>query len=1055
MTNIHPDFTLLSVCRLCACLSMALFTIGEINAQDLARRPLDHQDYDVWNTMSQSGISKDGNWAMYLVQNGAIDGETRLHLQDLKTAREYVIERGGAPQFTSDSRFAVYLVNPEKKKLKQLRAKKTPADQLPQAELQILELETGAIRTLDRVRSYKIPKEGDQWLACLISAPADKERVESQKLDSRETYEVTAEGLRRSTKPLKLKSREQLALERGERELEEPAAEKETSEKGDENKEKQDKQKEKTAGTPLMLVNLATAVQRSFPAAVSYEFSKNGELLAFTSSIATEENSKAKPAKDAEKAKPQSPDRPQSLDRPKDGVHVLTLKTMQHATVCEGVGEYKNLAIADDGSQIAFITNKDDYESKHPAWTLYHWTRSSKQAQAIVKEKDKGLPIGWWISLNSRQQFSEDGRRLYFDTAPLPEEVVKERADQANSGSEKEQEEEKAKLDIWHWQDPQLQPQQLLQAAAERNRDYRASYVFNSKKVVQLATREIPSITIDYGSPSALAVATSNQPYRKMLSWDTPGYEDTYLIDLNTGAPQSILTRVKWAASLSPEGKHIVWFDREQKKWFAKSTNEPETAPLEISQGIPHPLQDELHDTPNLPSAYGAAGWMPSDAAFLVYDSYDIWSLDPTGKAKPICITNGEGRKNDLRYRYRQLDREQRAIDPGQPLLLEAFNRKTKASGFYVLRLAGAKPEGDESTAPELESLIMLDESLGGLQKAEKGDAVLFTRSTFRQCPDLWSSDLGFKKIARVSDINPQQVDYSWGTAELVQWNAADGQLLDGILMKPDGFDPAKKYPLMVYFYERDSDNLHSYYPPAAGRSIICHSFYVSRGYMVFIPDIPYKTGEPGPSAVNSVIPGVQNLIAKGFVDEQRVGMQGHSWGGYQTAYLVTQTDLFACAESGAPVSNMTSAYGGIRWSSGMSRMFQYERTQSRIGEDLWTAREKYLANSPLFLADKINTPVLILHNDEDGAVPWYQGIELFVALRRLEKPAWLLNYNGNPHWVMGDANRRDFAVRMQQFFDHYLLDAPEPEWMAVGIRAVDKGENFGLELLEPEKVED
>ena len=258
----------------------------------------------------------------------------------------------------------------------------------------------------------------------------------------------------------------------------------------------------------------------------------------------------------------------------------------------------------------------------------------------------------------------------------------------------------------------------------------------------------------------------------------------------------------------------------------------------------------------------------------------------------------------------------------------------------------------------------------------------------------------------------------------------------------------------MVYFYERNSDNLHRYYAPAAGRSIINFSFYVSRGYVVFVPDIPYTTGEPGQSAANAILPGVESLVAQGFVDEEKIGMQGHSWGGYQTAYLVTQTDMFACAESGAPVSNMTSAYGGIRWGSGMSRMFQYERTQSRIGEDLWAARDKYIQNSPVFYADKINTPLLILHNDKDGAVPWYQGIELFVALRRLEKPAWMLNYNGNPHWVMGQKNRRDFAIRMQQFFDHYLMDAPEPEWMALGVPAVNKGEELGLELLEPLKTE-
>jgi dipeptidyl aminopeptidase/acylaminoacyl peptidase len=493
----------------------------------------------------------------------------------------------------------------------------------------------------------------------------------------------------------------------------------------------------------------------------------------------------------------------------------------------------------------------------------------------------------------------------------------------------------------------------------------------------------------------------------------------------------------------------VVWFDAVKRHWFAISTKGASAKPVQISRGIKHPLQDELHDTPNLPSAYGVAGWLVGDQGLLVYDRYDIWKLDPAGKQSPVCLTFEEGRKNELSYRYLTLDREEVAIEPESTVLLSAFNQETKASGFYSLDLSQSRSAKDASS---LRRLIMLNESVSGLVKAKNNDQVMFTRSTFRQCPDLWSSDLHFETVSRISDINPQQEEYSWGTAELVHWKAADGQELDGILMKPDGFDPSKKYPMMVYFYERNSDNLHRYYTPAAGRSIICHSFYVSRGYLVFVPDIPYKTGQPGPSAVNAILPGVDSIVDLGFVKEDKIGIQGHSWGGYQTAYLVTQTDRFACAESGAPVSNMTSAYGGIRWGSGLSRMFQYERTQSRIGEDLWSAREKYIANSPLFFADKINTPLLILHNDQDGAVPWYQGIELFVALRRLGRPAWMLNYNDEPHWVMDDYNRRDFAKRMQQFFDHYLLDAPEPQWMAVGIPATEKGEDFGLELLEPEK---
>jgi dipeptidyl aminopeptidase/acylaminoacyl peptidase len=666
----------------------------------------------------------------------------------------------------------------------------------------------------------------------------------------------------------------------------------------------------------------------------------------------------------------------------------------------------------------------------------------------VAAEKSDDLPEDWWVSPNSSVFFSEDGRRLFFETAPIPEAVQEERERADNREGEKsEDEEDKARLDIWHWQDPLLQPQQLLQAEQEKRRNYVAVYDLRTKTIIQLADTECPSIAIDRRSTSDIAVGVTNMPYRKMLSWDVPGFQDSTLVNLNTGERSVILNRSKAAARLSPEGQFVTWFDAEERQWFAASTK-PDHQPVKISQGINTPLQDELHDTPSLPGAYGSAGWLTHDAAFVIYDRFDIWQVDPTGTAKPICVTQGLGREKSIRFRVVQLDSEARAIDPNTDMIISAFDEQSKASGYYVL-----KAKAGTADQSELLPLIMLDENIGQLSKAEDSNDVMFTRSTFRRCPDLWASTTAFNKIHRISDINPQQDQYLWGTVELVHWQAGDGQALDGLLYKPDDFDPAKKYPMMVYFYERNSDNLHRYYAPAPGRSIINFSFYVSRGYVLFVPDIPYKTGEPGPSAANAVLPGVKAMVAKGFIDEKRIGMQGHSWGGYQTAYLVTQTDMFACAESGAPVSNMTSAYGGIRWESGMSRMFQYERTQSRIGDTLWAARDKYIANSPLFSADKINTPLLILHNDQDGAVPWYQGIELFVALRRLEKPAWLLNYNDNPHWVMGQENRRDFAVRMQQFFDHYLKDAPEPEWMAYGVPAVDKGENFGLELLEPEKA--
>ncbi len=254
---------------------------------------------------------------------------------------------------------------------------------------------------------------------------------------------------------------------------------------------------------------------------------------------------------------------------------------------------------------------------------------------------------------------------------------------------------------------------------------------------------------------------------------------------------------------------------------------------------------------------------------------------------------------------------------------------------------------------------------------------------------------------------------------------------------------------MMVTFYERKSNNLHQYHPPTPHRSVIRQTWYASRGYVVFTPDITYQVGYPGESALKDVLSGVLHMIDTGYVDADNLGTQGHSWGGYQIAYLVTKTDIFKAAAGGAPVSNMTSAYGGIRWGSGMSRMFQYEKTQSRLGGSLWEAPMRYIENSPIFWADKVNTPLLMLHNDHDGAVPWEQGIEMFVALRRLGRPAWLVNYNGEPHWPTTYANIRDWNIRMQQFFDHYLMGAPAPVWLEQGVPAVDKGKTLGLELIQ------
>jgi len=338
------------------------------------------------------------------------------------------------------------------------------------------------------------------------------------------------------------------------------------------------------------------------------------------------------------------------------------------------------------------------------------------------------------------------------------------------------------------------------------------------------------------------------------------------------------------------------------------------------------------------------------------------------------------------------------------------------------------------------EKVVMADVRYGAAMKAKNADVFLTTKSTYVEFPNIWVGP-SLTQMTKISDANPQQQDINWGTAELVTWLSADGIPSQGILFKPEDFDPKKKYPMISYFYEDLSDGLHSYVPPRPGSSISV-SHYVSNGYIVFEPDIHYETGQPGQSAMKSIVPGVQKGLDKGFVDPKKLGLQGHSWGGYQTSYLITQTNMFAAAEAGAPVANMTSAYGGIRWGSGVNRSMQYENGQSRIGKSIWEGQNLYLENSPLFFLDRVNTPLLILHDDMDDAVPWYQGIELFVGMRRLGKEAYMINYNNELHSPQSRANLKDFSTRMMQFFDTKLKGTPAPDWIVKGIPAKDKGKD-------------
>ena len=956
-----------------------LFANTPLVAQD--KKPLDHSDYEIWNQIRASNISNNGQWAFLSVSPDEKD--TELRIKNTTTDQIHLVPRGASIRFTNDSQHLVAFIKAFKDSVKQAKRDKKKPEESPKDSLGIVSLTTGDIFKAERVKSFKIPKEGDGWVAYLLEKEvAKKDSTKAKKKKEEESKEETEQKPEEET---------------------EPKEETKPEETKKENKKDDKKKKRKKAeGTTLVLRNLQTSAETRYANVVSYAFIENGAWLIFAAA---------------------------SKDSTADGLYAIRTSTGDSTALLTGPGDYKKITYDEGNDHLAFIANRDSFKADQQEYALYYWRIGSRDgAKELARSKTTGIPSNWWISEHADLSFSQNGKLLFFGTAPIP----------APEKEDDTPDDEKVAVDIWNWQDPYLQPMQLKDAKKERERSYRSVIHLNNGKIIQLATETIPDIRLGSEGNADFAIGISNMPYRQLISWDSPGYYDSYLIDTKTGQTTRLLTRAQATPRFSPESNYVYWWDRSQRAWFVQ--NVKNQIRVNVSKNIPHPIHNELHDWAYEPSAHGTGGWTTDDNQFLVYDHYDIWLTDPNGRKSPVNLTEGVGRDTETRFRYVRLDPEERARDPKSDLLLSAFNLNTKASGYY-------RDHIQKDTTPI--ELIMKDKRFQGLRKAKNADRLMFAQATFREYPDLWSSDLNFQNTKRISDVNPQQKDYLWGTAELTEWISADGAPLKGILYKPENFDPTQKYPMLVYFYEKMSNQLHAHRIPRNSGGSINFAFYVSRGYLVFIPDIPYKVGFPGESAVNAVVSGVTSLINKGFVDRDRIGVQGHSWGGYQIAYMITRTNIFRAAEAGAPVSNMISAYGGIRWSSGLSRMMQYEKSQSRIGGSLWEAPTRYIENSPIFWADKIQTPLLMLHNDQDGAVPWYQGIELFVAMRRLGKPAWLLNYNGEAHGIRKHHNRKDWTVRLQQYFDHYLKDAPAPVWLAKGVPAIQKGKTFGLELIE------
>lgn len=678
---------------------------------------------------------------------------------------------------------------------------------------------------------------------------------------------------------------------------------------------------------------------------------------------------------------------------------------------------------SEDGSKLAFTETNDSNDTGTRRMRLM--LSELSQSLPVAKELDvkAGEKEGLYVNQYSTPKFSYDGRRLVIGVAG---EVAPDDTTLVSF--------ERPELDIWRWDAPYTPPQELTNK--KKIASHTMPVVIDLASGHQQLLTDNPLVKVDAPDRWDADWALLHDPTREIVSqqWNYYAPEDLKIVNVISGESRDVATVYIDSSEISPDGKFVYWFKDGQ--WFAYEIASGHTVCM--TESMPYPVWDEADDHPGVRQPYGDAGWGEGDARFLVYDRHDIWSVDPRGEEAPVCLTAGYGRDNGLKIRYvNTLGRDRRALKPGDLMTLTLFDYADKRNGIASMKYGKAARPSD----------VVLDTfSFTQIRQAKDAPSFSFVKGNFSVMPNVWLAPKGnFPKAYQVSDANPQQKDYWWGTARLEHWYAYDGTPSDGVLYVPEDFDPSRKYPMLCVFYETGSEDLYTHYNMEPSWSWVNYPFYVSRGYVIFVPDIHYKAGVPGECAWNFVCSGAEAMCDRyPWIDRERIGIDGQSWGGYQTAYLVTRTDMFACAGSGAPVSNMTSAFGGIRWESGDSRQGQYELGQSRIGRNLWDATELYVANSPVFHANRVHTPLLIMHNDNDGAVPWYQGIEMFMALRRLGKPVWMLQYNGEAHNLRERRNRKDITVRLQQFFDHYLKGDTMPEWMKSGIPVTRKGQELG-----------
>jgi len=701
-----------------------------------------------------------------------------------------------------------------------------------------------------------------------------------------------------------------------------------------------------------------------------------------------------------------------------NGIYVFDIASQRTLSLDTDTLEYSGLTWDDEmlyraewgtkGTAVAALKGYADEKLNQRINSLVVVKNLNQPAPAktvFVPSAAETFPKGYVLSEFSNPTFTLAGNGVMFG--------IKEQTDKLKLSKDSV-----ANVDVWHYADEEIQSVQMIQGAREKRSTFSAILWLDKMNVVQLNDDTMESVTMTRDGLTGLG--RDGKAYASDVDWGGSS-SDFYIVDGRTGARTLVVKKIARAMGLSPDGKNFLYWDGTHFMNYdiLKKTT------VNISQKVNVSFFDKAEDHPYPNPSYGITGWTADGKSVIVNHQFDMWqlSLDGSGGSN---LTGGYGTENEIVLRLIKLDDEP-FIDLKKTYLLTSYGEWTKKTGYSKL-VPGRAPQ----------TLIYDDFSFSRPSKARGAEKYLFTKQTFVDFPDYYVSGNTFTDMKKITDANPQQAEYGWGRSILVDFTNSKGDRLQATVTFPAGYEPGKKYPTLVYFYEKMSNTHHNYTMPAYDdRPHFCE--YASDGYLIVRPDIKYDVGQPGWNALDCITAAVKKVIDLGYADPAHIGMQGHSWGGYQSSFVLTQTDIFACVVTGAPVTNLTSMYNILYKNSGTNNHGIMETGQVRMGKSLFDDFENYAAQSPVYNAPKIKTPFMILHGTADGAVDWSQGLEFYNAARRLGKEVILLSYPGENHHLAVDNNIKDFQIRMKQYFDHYLKGKPAPEWMIKGVPFIQK----------------